>query len=166
MPAKPAWYARIDHIVSELQALPGPWVDRSTLEFLLGVGPRRAQQVMAGCATDRVGTSSLADRLLLCEHLRQLAYGEAGFHELRRRRRMAAALEEMRRAWVTRPKVLVEAPINIVDRRLDDLPEGVDLEPGRITVQFATPQQALEKLLALAMAIGPDMQRFEAQVGN
>jgi hypothetical protein len=166
MPAKPAWYARIDHIVAELQALPGPWVDRSTLEFLLGVGPRRAQQVMAGCATERVGTSSLADRLLLCEHLRQLADGEVGFHEQRRRRRMAVALEEMRRAWLTRPKVLVDAPITMVDQRLENLPDGVDLEPGRIIVRFATPQQALEKLLALAMAIGSDMQRFEAQVGD
>ena len=166
MPAKPAWHARIDHIIGELQALPGPWVDRSTLEFLLGVGPRRAQQLMAACATERVGTSSLADRLLLCEHLRQLADGEAGFHERRRRHRMAAALEEMRRAWLTRPKVLIDAPIRVVDQRLENLPDGVDLEPGRITVRFATPQQALEKLLALAMAIGSDMQRFEAQVGD
>src|SRR3954469_24707256 len=94
MPAKPGWYAKLDQIVAELEALPGPSVDRSTLGFLPGVGPRRTQQIMEGCVTERVGTSSLADRNLLCRHLRQLALGEAGFHEQRRRRRVAAAIEE------------------------------------------------------------------------
>src|ERR1051325_1438166 len=164
MPAKPAWYGRLEQIVAELEALPGPWVDRSTLEFLLGVGPRRAQQIMAVCATERVGTSSLADRLLLSEHLRQLAAGEDGIHEKRRRRRRAAAVEEMRQTWISRPQVLVEAPVAIVNQRWEDLPAGIELEPGRITVCFETPRQALERLLALAMAIGNNFQRFEDRI--
>jgi len=45
-----------------------------------------------------------------------------------------------------------------------NLPAGVDLEPGRISVTFDQPQQALEKLLALAMAISNDFERFERQV--
>ena len=45
-----------------------------------------------------------------------------------------------------------------------NLPAGVDLEPGRISLTFDQPQQALEKLLALAMAIGNDFDRFERQV--
>jgi hypothetical protein len=40
----------------------------------------------------------------------------------------------------------------------------VGLEPGRITVTFDEPQQALEKLLALAIAISNDFERFERQV--
>ena len=166
MPAKPGWYAKLDHIVAELEALPGPWIDRSTLGFLLGVGPRRAQQIMEGCVTERVGTSSLADRLLLCDHLRQLAAGEAGLQEHRRRRRVAVAIEEMRHDWLTQPKVLVEAPVAIVNQRWEDLPDGIELEPGRITVRFDTPQQALERLLALAMAIGSDRQRFEEGIAE
>ena len=164
MPSKPAWYAHLDHIVAELEALPGPWVDRSTLAFLLGVGTRRAQQIMADCATERVGTSSLADRSLLCDHLRQLAAGEAGFHEQRRRGRVAAAIAEMRQAWLSHPKVLVEAPVAIVNQRCEDLPDGIELDAGRITVRFTTPRQALERLLALAMAIGNDPQRFEERI--
>ena len=45
---------------------------------------------------------------------------------------------------------------------LADLPPGIALAPGQITVQFATPQQALERLLA--MAIGNDFARFEGAV--
>jgi len=116
------------------------------------------------CVTERVGTSNLADRDLLCAYLRQLAAGNSGFYEQRRRRRVALALEQMRQAWITRPKVLVEAPVNVVNQRWEDLPPGVDLEPGRITIGFETCQQALEKLLALAMAIGSDMLTFEERV--
>ena len=42
--------------------------------------------------------------------------------------------------------------------------KAVRLEPGRITVTFDQAQQALEKLLALAMAIGNDFDQFERQV--
>jgi hypothetical protein len=164
MPRKPAWYGKLDHIVAELTALPGASVDRSTLQFLLGIGARRAQQIMADCATERVGTSSLADRDLLCQYLRRLASGDAGFHEQQRRRRVAAVLDRMQQAWIARPKVLVEAPLTIVNQRFEDLPEGVALEPGCITVRFRSPQEALERLLALAMAIGSDMQRFETLI--
>jgi hypothetical protein len=42
-----------------------------------------------------------------------------------------------------------------------DLPPGIQLSPGRITVEFQRPQEALERLLALAMAIGNDLDQFE-----
>jgi len=164
MPAKPAWYGKLEHISGELEALPRPWVDRGTLEFLFGVGPRRAQQIMAKCVTERVGSSSLADRDLLIEHLRALAQGDSGHYERRRRQKLAAAINELHRAWMEQPKVLVEAPVAIVHQRFEDLPEGVELAPGRITVRFDDPQQALAKMLALAMAAGTDMERFEQLV--
>jgi hypothetical protein len=161
MPAKPAWFSKLDEIIAELQAFPRPAIDRRTLEFLLGVGPRRAQQIMAGCITERVGTSSLADRDLLIGHLLALAEGDSGYYERRRRNKLADTLEELRRAWLARPKVLVEAPVSVINQEFDDLPDGIELAPGRITVRFSDSRQALEKLLALAMAIGKDMERFE-----
>lgn len=82
-------------------------------------------------------------------------------HRTDRRRKLAATLEQLRRAWLERPRVLVEAPAAIVNEELADLPDGIDLAPGCITVHFANPQQALEKMLALAMAIGNDRDRFE-----
>jgi hypothetical protein len=59
---------------------------------------------------------------------------------------------------------LVEAPVQVINQEFDDLPPGVHMEGGRITVEFDQPQQALEKLLALAMAIRNDFERFERQV--
>ncbi len=161
MPAKPVWYSRIDAVVRELEALPRPFVDRATLEFLLGVGRRRAQQILAPCITDHVGTSGLADRGRVVARLRELAQGVEGHYERRRRQKVAAVLAELRRQRLAHPQVLVEAPVQVVSQELGHLPAGVRLEPGRITVEFDQPRQALEKLLALAMAIGNDFEAFE-----
>ena len=164
MPAKPAWYSRINDIIRDLESLPRPFVDRATVEFLLGVGRRRAQQILAPCIRDRVGANGLADREAFIAHLRRLAEGDDGYYERQRRRKVAAVLAQLRQDRLARPQLLVEAPIQVLTQELENLPEGVRLEPGRITVTFDQAPQALEKLLALAMAIGNDFDRFERQV--
>jgi hypothetical protein len=40
MPARPAWISRINEICQELESVPRPFIDRSTLEVLLQVGRR------------------------------------------------------------------------------------------------------------------------------
>ena len=58
MPAKPAWFSRINEVILDLESLPLPFVDRATLQSLLRVGPRRAQQIMAPCISDHLGSSA------------------------------------------------------------------------------------------------------------
>lgn len=161
MPAKPVWYSKINHVIRELEALPRPLVDRATVEFLLGVGRRRAQQIMAPCITDRIGANGLADRDGLIDRLRRLAGGDDGVYEIERRRKVARVLEELRHSRLEQRQLLVEAPVAVINQEFENPPPGVHIEPGRITVEFENPQQALERLLALAMAIGNDYDRFE-----
>ena len=165
MPAKPVWYSKIDRVIRALENLPRPFVDRSTVEFLLGVGRRRAQQIMVPCITDHVGSNGLADRDRLITHLRSLAEGEDGYYEVRRRRKVAEVLDRLRIERLQRPQLLVEAPLRVVTQEFANLPPGVRLEAGRITVEFDHPREALEKLLALAMAIGNDFAGFERSTG-
>jgi hypothetical protein len=164
VPAKPAWYSKINDVIRELEALPRPFVDRAAVEFLLGVGRRRAQQILAPSITDRIGSHGLADRDAFIAHLRRLAEGDGGYYERQRRRKVGAILAQLQKERLERPQLLVEAPVQLLTQALENLPEGVLLEPGRITVTFDQPQQALEKLLALAMAISNDFDRFERQV--
>lgn len=161
MPAKPSWYRDLDVIVQQLEALPRPFVDRATVEALLGVGRRRAQQVMAPCITHHVGANGLVDREAMIAHLRRLARTDEASYECTRRRKVAELLEELRKDRLEHPQVLVEAPTQVVNQEIEDLPPGVRIEPGRILVEFSEPRQALEKLLALAMAIGNNYDRFE-----
>ena len=161
MPAKPAWIARIPQVVRELEALPRPFVDRSTLEALLQVGRRRAQQILAPCVTERVGSSGVADREDVIQRLQELAAAPEAEWEVRRRQKVARLIAGLRRDRVEHPQVLVEAPVRVVNQEFADLPAGVCIEPGRVTVEFDDPHAALEKLLALAMAIGNDFESFE-----
>jgi hypothetical protein len=131
------------------------------LEFLLGVGRRRAQQILAPCVVDRVGTSGLADRDALITRLEKIAEGDEGFYEIERRRNVANLIGALRQERIAQPQLLVEAPTAVVNQAFETLPAGVRLEPGRILVEFDQPQQGLEKLLALAMAISNDFDSFE-----
>ena len=162
MPAKPAWYRKLPNIIEELRRHPLPYVDRATVEFLLGVSRRRAQQIMSPCVLERrAGVNGLADRNALITRLERIAEGDEGAYEIERRRKVASLIANLRQQWITHPQLLVEAPTAVVNQEFENLPSGVRLEPGRITVEFDQPQQGLEKLLALAMAISNDFDLFD-----
>lgn len=164
MPDKPIWCGRLEEISRELGKLADPWVDRSILEQALGIGRRRAQQILAPCVTWQVGRSGLARREAVVEHLQRLAAGEQQYYERVRQRRLAERLEALRQARLMHPPVLVEVPASVLRQKLDGLPDGVVIGPGQITVSFQTATEALKKLLALAMAIGNDREQFEQAV--
>ena len=164
MPDKPIWCGRLEQIAHDLDSDPDPWVDRGMLEEMLGIGRRRAQQILAPCVTRQVGRSGLARREAVLEHLRRLAASEQRYYERRRQRRLAEYLEELRQARLQQPQVLVEAPASVSRQKLDGLPDGVEIVPGEIRLRFQTATEALEKLLALAMAIGNERERFELTV--
>jgi hypothetical protein len=164
VPAQPAWFSHLDNILAALRAWPRPTIDRQTVQNLLGVGRRRAQQILAPCVTERIGPNGLADRGRLIHHLEQLARSEDGTFEIQRRRRVAQFVARLRNERLAQPQVLVEAPTRIINQDFDALPPGIHLVPGRITVEFEEPQQALEKLLALAMAIGENLEEFERSI--
>ena len=166
MPAKPTWCSDLPHILQVLRASPRSFVDRATVENLLGVGRRRAQQILAPCVSDRIGANGLADRQQLMTRLEQLARGEELTFEVQRRQRFARSFQQLRQERIRQPQLLVEAPAQIVNTQFRDLPPGVHLEPGTLRVDFHTPQEALEKLLALAMAISNDFQLFERLTTN
>jgi hypothetical protein len=164
VPDKPLWIGHLDRITAELNSLPQPWIDRSTVERVLQVGRRRAQQLLAPCVSFQTGSSGLADRGQFLAHLQRLATGETVHYERQRRRRLARTLADLHSAWQTR--LPIEAPTSVVNQVLADLPAGIALAPGQITVRFTTTEEALEKLLALGMAIGNDFERFEQAVGE
>jgi hypothetical protein len=160
MPDKPTWCGHIEEAIAELQSLPYPWVDRLTLERVLHIRRRRAQQILQPCVRQQIGTNGVADREELIAHLRRLASGDVTSYERRRRERLAETLQNLHRDWTQQTKAIVEAPTSIVNQELANLPSGVQLEQGRLTVQFTTAVEALEKLLAIAMAAGNDLGGF------
>jgi hypothetical protein len=168
MPDKPLWLERLPQVIKRLEERSEPWVDRATLESLLGVGRRRAQQLLAQIRCQRVGASLLAARTEVIAHLQALAAGQEADYEQRRRKRLWGRLEKVRQEWTEQPPVLVDVPRSQTRSiELHDfaaLPEGVELAPGSITVRFRDPDEALQKLMALAMAVGQNRAAFEERV--
>jgi hypothetical protein len=138
------------------------------LETLLGIRRRRAQQILSALATERRGKRVIVERAVLLAHLRRLAAGDATFYEQRRRERLWQQVAQARRQWMEAPRVLLEPSPQMVRavylNDFDGLPEGVEVAPGRITVTFGNAEEALEKLLALALAIGQNRETFEERV--
>jgi len=165
MPALPRWLNHLDRIIADLEALPDSWLDRQTVQDLLGVKPRRAQQIVASCVSRVVGTSALIDRDSFVLVLKRWQSGEAGSYERKRRRRVARIIHQLSLQKAASPVLPVEAPTRVVNQILDHLPPGIHLEKDRITIQFTDSKEALEKLLALAMAIGNEYERFESMAG-
>ena len=67
-------------------------------------------------------------------------------------------------ARITGIRVTVAA--DVLRGRLDGLPEGVTIAPGRIEVQFSGPREAVGRLFALAQALTNDYERFEVLVSG
>jgi hypothetical protein len=164
------WLARLPEAIRELESSVEPWVDRPALESLLGVGRRRAQQLLAPIARRRVGSSVVADRAAVIAHLKSVASGETAYYDDRRRRQLWTKLAQARLDWIEQPPVLVEVAES--ERRrvelhdFEGLPEGVELGPGSITVRFEQPEEALQKLMALALAISHNRAAFDERVSK
>ena len=166
MPDKPLWFDRLPDAIRELEQdpNPNPWVHRPAIEALLGVGRRRAQQLLAPLADRYIGTSLVARRADMIAYLKRLAAGEQAWYEGRRRKRLWAELDRTRRE----PHLIIETSEDelrqLRSQDLDGLPAGVDLSPSSITLRFDTLEDALRKLMALAIAIGQNREGFEERV--
>jgi hypothetical protein len=86
---------------------------------------------------------------------------DEGYYEVQRRRKVGAVIDRLRMERPRQPQLLVEAAVTVVRHEFANLPPGVRLETGRITVEFQDPREALEKSLALAMAIRNDFAGFQ-----
>jgi len=168
MPDKPLWLERLPQIIGHLEERAEPWVDRAALESLLGIGRRRAQQLLAQLPGQRIGASVVVGRAEVISHLKAMARGEKAHYEQRRRKRLWGQLEAVRQEWTEKPPVWVAVPQSQVRGiQLHDfaaLPSGVELAPGTITIRFREPDEALQKLMALAIAIGQNRAAFEERV--
>ena len=58
IPAQPAWFHRLDEILSALRSMTSTHLDRAAVERLFGVRQRRARQIMAGLEGLRVGNAA------------------------------------------------------------------------------------------------------------
>ncbi len=157
MPDKPSWFANLPHILTQLDQRPAtapPWLTRADIQQLLAVGPRRAQQILQSCPHHRLGNLCVTSPAQFREFLLTAAGTTAAQREILRRRELAQRLATYAAEFERQPPVLVAAPATIANTALDSLPPGIELTPGQLTIRFDSHYALLEKLLALACALG------------
>ncbi len=165
MPAKAQWLLRVPEILAELRALDVPVVDRAVCERLFGLRRRRAIDLMRCFGGYQAGRTFLIDRGRLAAQLEQIRDSPDFKMERRRKERLAERLEALRRLQAG-ARVAIALEPETLSSRLPDLPPGVGLGRGELHIQFASSEELLSKLFALAQAIANDFEAFEKRTAS
>ena len=163
MPARPAWFHRLEEILQELHALEISYLDRLAVQRLFRVQERRARQIMAGLPALQVGNAVAVDRLDLIARLENTAAGGRFQWERARRARLIEDLDRTRRQLAAR-RVRIPAAADVRDRSVRELSGGIELRPGELRIQFYGAEDLAAKLFEVSQAMANDWQAFARAV--
>jgi hypothetical protein len=161
VPAPASWLRRLPDAIAQLERFERETVTRADVQIVLGVSKRRAVQLMHAWGAERRGGRGELElaRGPLLRRWKALRRGRQYGEE---EGRVASLMTALREARVSRVRVTV--PRETFSAKLAGLPEGVTIEPRRVVVEFASAQDAVGKLFAIAQALGNDWERFESLV--
>lgn len=144
-----------------LERLPSDWVDRRGVEEALGVSKTVAWRIMRHSgAVEGPGNTLICPKSELLASLARLqATGEFA-REARRRERVSGYLEHLAQFGRSRRTTIAvrEKASELVSARFGKLPAGVELRPRKLTVEFATPEEFLERIGAVIFALQNDFE--------
>ncbi len=163
MPAISEWLLRLPIIRAELEALEAPVVDRSTIERIFGLRRRRAIQLMHRFGGYQAGRTFLLDRHELLCKLDQLIDSPDFRQEHRKKRQISGLLDDAPRCRAAH-EIKIPVADGAYDRMVSDLPAGITLRAGRLSIEFAGVEDLLSKLYALARAAANDFDQFSRAV--
>jgi len=163
MPDQPTWLERVPEILAELNgpAAP-PFLDRAAVELLFGLRRRQAIALMHHMAGYQAGRTFLAERADVIRFLSQSAVQEAAHSAIERKRRVVEHLAAARRDWAARK---IRIPLDSSPPQPGQLPPGVELRSGQLTIRFDQPLELLQKLFDLSRTLASDFDRLIRECG-
>jgi hypothetical protein len=150
-----SWLPRLAALVRSVSESVRSHYASGDLERLFEIQPRSAQMLMNLLPTVRIGKSLLVEREALAGFLTRLADAEDPAAEL-------AAMRAGGKPPTVRRKLRDLVPRDI-DAGLTELPPNVALEPGSLTVRFATVEELASSLWRLASLLQEDLEGFAAR---
>ncbi len=157
--ARPVKWSRDLHPIRQraARARTETW-SRVDIEELFGLSRASAQTLMKAVSqVEVVGDAHFVERPALLAFLDEMIAAPSVEEALRQRVLEAEP--------APRPKTLrVSLPEDLRRARLPDLPANITLETGRLEIRAATAVGMLESLLALAMVMQNDLDRFAAAI--
>lgn len=165
MPAQPAWFHRLESILSELRSLDADYIDRLCVERIFGVRERRARQLMAGLRCLQIGNAVAVSRAALIQRLETTSAGARFQWEIGRRTRVVESLETLRKHAAARC-VQVRAPADARTRLFAGLTTDIALRPGELHIRFDDAEDLAAKLYELSQAMANDWDAFTKALGS
>jgi hypothetical protein len=150
MPDNPSYIHKLADILAEARSpKPIPFFRRQDIEALFGLKKRQAINLMHRIGAIRVSRELAVDKRDLVAWLKQIMEDPFVAMEQRRHERVIERIVELKAETAARAVKIV-----LPDPKPDaELPDGVSLEPGLLTVAFENEQQLLERLFLLARAL-------------
>jgi len=147
MPDYPSYFLKLDAILKEARSpKPIPFFRRVDMEALFGLKKRQAVNLMHRIGAVRVSRELAIPQRDLVRWLEEMISHPAVEMERRRQDTVIDRIVELKAETAARSvKITLPDPVPTVD-----LPLGVDLQPGLLTISFENEQQLMERLFLLA----------------
>ena len=159
MPDHPSYIHKLAGILAEARSpKPIPFFRRRDIEALFGLKKRQAVSLMHRIGAIRVSRELAVDSRDLVAWLERMTADPSVAAEQRRHERVIGRIVELKAETAARAVKIV-----LPDRKLSpELPDGVSLEPGRLTVCFENDRQLLGRLFLLARVLAERPQILES----
>jgi hypothetical protein len=155
MPDYPSYTHKLTEILTEARApKPIPFFRRRDIEALFALKKRQAVNLMHRIGAIRVSRELAVEKRDLIRWLEQMIENPSVAVEQRRHERVIDRIVELKAETAARAvKIVLPDPKPTVE-----LPDGVSLQPGLLTVAFDNDQQLLERLFLLARILATQPQ--------
>ena len=142
-----------------------PVVDRAVIQKLFGLGRRQAIELMHRFGGYQAGKTFLIGREQLIVQLDAICAGDDYIRENARREKLTNSIEEFRRTHQAEAVHIPVAP-DVFDVNMESLGPGVQLQAGKLQIEFTDPLDLLGKLFRLAQAVTNDYTGFERSIAR
>lgn len=172
MPITPLWIHRLAEGIPALTCQSQEWIDRRTLEEVLGVGKWTAWRILRQCgAEDGPGGALVCRREKLVGRLRELQQNPHLAPEIARRERVEQYLAGMLRYASRKHKEIArnQDAEELLGSRFGKLPAGVELDRRELRIEFSGTDDFLRKFGAVVFALQNDFEEiseFLESAGN
>jgi hypothetical protein len=157
------WFHKINDILAEVENTPVAFWDRRMVEQALNVSPTQAKRVMRKLGAWEVGKNLILPRRELLLALNKLSAGEQVDRETKRRARLEELLGEEHDKLKGR-KHRIYYTEQMPATKLEGMPHGVTLMPGKLTVEFFGAEDLGRQLYELGQIMLHDWERFRNAV--
>ena len=155
MPDNPSYIHKLEGILAEARSpKPIPFFRRRDIEALFGLKKRQAVNLMHRIGAIRVSRELAVDKRDLVRWLEQMLSDPSVVAEWRRHNRVVDRIIELKAETAARAvKIVLPDP-----KPSMELPDGVSLQTGLLTISFENDQQLLERLFLLARVLATQPQ--------